>query len=233
MNYRPVIQTTILNRLPIELFPIVDQHLAHLANITKMIFTSEEIKWLFLQYQNVAISTPGISEQRTKWLYMSEGYKRLAIESVRIETMPTHSGWAIGNIRITRPRPKPDELLDIENIDLTNAVLDAGSIFYLLRKRLECLGYARATETARSETLKFLTDIFNCYLVTNPIFLEIHLCATRLCLGLVDDPNRQNRPLTQSVYAQRGGDLEEMRDGITQRCTEHLERIKTCIEEVE
>jgi len=111
-------------------------------------------------------------------------------------------------------------------------LLDVGSVFYLLKRRFACLGEEGCVQAARKHTLIFLSAVFNVHIERNPVFLEMYLCATIMNLGLVEIQH-QRLHLVWPLHAPNGGVLDEMRDGITQRCIEYFGNIKTCIETME
>jgi len=220
-----------LDVLPTELLLIVGRYGAYLDEATRKPFDREEINWLLQTHGKFAIAS--YSTLEIEYIQTIDG-GGITTDRLTATVTPTQIRYAynaiIGPIYIDeRCGPFLDEA----------KLLDLASIFRLLKRRFDGLGYEHATKISRKHVVGLLDEILKIGSSSSPpVFLEMYLCGCLMSMGLIDvkrDAGRQHMQITWPIYAQTattgmfGGSVDDLRDGIIARYTEHRQTLLSAL----
>jgi len=198
-------------------------------------FTREEIAPLLQAHKQFVVTNHDDSSHRIRRWYNENGklFTESIVVIIDVDDDNTFKYWS--NSRLIR-------ILELDlylvypryNFDAIDSdILDIGSIFYLLKARLDRMGYAGSTTVAKQHTLQFLSNIFEHYATTSRIvFLEAYLSASAMRMGLIMSEESDSY-LKWSLYAPYGGKLDEARDGVSAKCHEYFAMLAEAVERME
>jgi len=219
-NFMVVIQES--DVLPVELVSCIVRYGKCLEEMMTKPPTLEEVAWLIQTRGKLVTTSTTTYDPPAKFREYNAGYWCHAADG----ELEQH----ISNINlIDGGFDRYSTRLCIFEIAYTGELMDPRSIFLILSKRLDEMGYDDSTTLARNRALEMLSETFKDWLITNPIRLEMFLYASAIAADVIEAEFIGEDlwwPLSGSGGGLGDGILSEVHEEVITKCHQYYGMIK-------